>query len=98
MKFKRAIAEWLLEDILDEDYALGQREGFRVGAANAKSAYMNHVIKNVSDMANNSNAKTREGINLVLTFLLDLKENSHDINVRPIEDQHPSYSGVYSQP
>lgn len=66
---RESIAEMLFAKELDEAYAMGTREGYRVGSNEHRKHYHRYVVKQLEDLRDKGGKAHAHGLELALTFL-----------------------------
>lgn len=80
MTFRDFLAEKLFEKELDDAYALGTREGYRIGSNEARRHWFDFLSVQLTSLHDAADAKHKHGLGLALSYLssVEVKEKAND--------------------
>lgn len=67
--FREFIADRFFEKELDAAFEVGKREGYRIGAAEAKRHWFDFIETNINSLHNAADTKHKHGLGLALSYL-----------------------------
>ncbi|NBU23362.1 MAG: hypothetical protein EBS38_05575 [Actinobacteria bacterium] len=82
MSIKDFIAERWFAEQLDESYAMGNREGYRIGSNEVKRHYYEFVRNRIQALHDSADAKHQHGLGVALAFLDALEHERKDNIIR----------------
>ena len=67
--FREFIADHFFSEELEEAFAIGKREGYRTGAAEAKRHWFDFIETNLNSLHTAADTKHKHGLGLALAYL-----------------------------